>query len=109
MLNAHLASLNVNAPSFVPNINAAVFVPTFFTRSAETTVEPTVEAPGDSQPTDTAPAPAPASVPAPAVAVSPVTEPKTGENQKDLVLKHNILNKFVPFSRLLARCPCLEY
>lgn len=34
-----LGSLNVNAPTFVPNINAAAFVPSFL-RPADTSVEP---------------------------------------------------------------------
>ena len=29
----HLKSLNVNAPAFVPNVNAAVFVPSFLVKS----------------------------------------------------------------------------
>jgi hypothetical protein len=32
-LASQLKSLNVNAPAFVPNVNAAVFVPSFLVKS----------------------------------------------------------------------------
>lgn len=38
-LAGKLSSLNVNAPTFVPNINAAAFVPSYL-RGAEPSVEP---------------------------------------------------------------------
>ena len=38
-LSGKLAALNVNAPTFVPNINAAAFVPTFLREPAGEAVQ----------------------------------------------------------------------
>ena len=57
---AKLNALNVNAPSFVPNVNAAVFVPSFGPPqpAAEVPPAPVAAAPTEAAPVANPPSPA---------------------------------------------------
>lgn len=56
-LSGNFRSLNVNAPSFIPNINAPVFVPTFLNQADNPPAPPpTVEQPVEMSPNVASPA-----------------------------------------------------